>query len=125
MRNFLNRMREGFQRFMIGRYGADQLTRFLIAIAFVFVVLNLFFRQKTPVFSILVWVILILAYYRMFSKNIQKRYDENTRYLMLKEKVLGFFKDCILVFRLSQSISSTGNPFFSGGVDTKNLLTIS
>ena len=92
MRNFLQRIREGFQRFMIGRYGADQLSRFMIGLALVLVVINLFVRKYTPVLSILVWVIILLSYLRMFSRNIQKRYDENTRYLMLKEKVVNFFK---------------------------------
>ena len=92
MRDFLNRIREGFQRFMVGRYGADHLSRFMIGLALVLVVINLFVRKYTPVLSILVWVIILLSYLRMFSRNIQKRYDENTRYLMLKEKVVNFFK---------------------------------
>ena len=39
-------MREKFYRFMIGRNGPDQLSRFLSYVALVLVVLNLFVRSS-------------------------------------------------------------------------------
>ena len=32
------------------------------------------------------------VYFRMFSKNIQKRYEENMKYLQLKRQVMGRFE---------------------------------
>ena len=92
MQGFFARMRERFQRFMVGRYGSDQLSRFMLVIVVILVILNIFFRKSTVVFSILSWFVLILTYLRMFSRNIQRRYNENTRYLMLREKVTGLFR---------------------------------
>ena len=89
MGNFFQRLRESLARFMTGRYGSDQLSRFTLVLAFVMLILNMIFRSKTGIFYWLMWAFLILTYYRMLSKNIAKRYDENTRYLQLKEKLMG------------------------------------
>ncbi|MBO4873287.1 MAG: hypothetical protein J5496_07715 [Lachnospiraceae bacterium] len=91
MGNFFNRLGQRFRQFMVGRYGTDNLSRFMLGLAFFFMILNIFLRSKTWIFSALVWILLILVYLRMLSRNIQARYNENTRYLMVKEKVLGFF----------------------------------
>ena len=91
MRNFFQRLSEGYRRFMVGRYGTDQFSRFLMFLAIFILILNVIFRSKTPVFYFLVWAVILYTYFRMFSKNIEKRYNENTRYLQLKEKVIGWF----------------------------------
>ena len=71
-------MREKFARFMSGRYGADQLSRFMVTAALVLMVINLFLGWR--ILSILVLALLVLCYFRMFSRNYQKRYEENLRY---------------------------------------------
>ena len=74
-------------RFMAGRYGSDQLNRFLSFLALALLVLNLFFRGA------LLWVLavaaLLLCYVRMFSRNLDKRRAENARYLRLRYKITG------------------------------------
>ena len=82
-------MKEKFNRFMIGRYGADELSKFMMGAAVAMMVINLFVRLE--ILNILVVALLVLVYLRMFSKNIQKRYNENCRYLVYKGKVTGFF----------------------------------
>ena len=80
-------MKERFMRFMAGRYGSDQLNRFLSMAALVLIVLNLLFR------SVLLWILalvaLICCYVRMFSRNLEKRRVENARYLRLKYRMVG------------------------------------
>ena len=93
MRNFFQRLSEGYRRFMVGRYGSDQLSRFLMFLSVVMLRLNMIFRSRTPIFYFLVWALIIYSYFRMFSKNIEKRYNENTRYLQLKEKVMNWFRN--------------------------------
>ena len=42
--------------------------------------------------TILYWIALVLliwSYFRMFSKNVSKRYQENVRFLALKRKITG------------------------------------
>jgi len=82
-------VKEKFQRFMVGRYGADELSRFMIIVAFVLVVLSIFIRSG--LFSWVPLILLVLIYVRMFSKNVQKRYAENQKFLELKGRVTGLF----------------------------------
>lgn len=84
-------MKEKIQRFMMGRYGVDELNRFLMGITLVLIVLDLFVRSH---FLYLLGVLcLILSYYRMLSKNIGRRVTENQKYLRLEFKVREGFKN--------------------------------
>ena len=77
-------MREKFYRFMQGRYGNDELSKFLVGLSMVLIILNLL--TKSGIFNLLFWVCLIYSYFRMFSKNHSARYAENQKYLALKNK---------------------------------------
>ena len=77
-------MKEKFYRFMQGRYGADELSKFLSGLAMVLIILNLITRNS--IFNLLFWVCLIYSYFRMFSKNHSARYAENQKFLGLKNK---------------------------------------
>ena len=59
---------------MYGRYGQDQFSRFLLAVAFVLLILSLFVR--IPGGSLLVLLLLGYVYFRMLSRNISARYAE-------------------------------------------------
>lgn len=78
--------RDKFTNFMYGRYGVDQLSRFMLIVTFVLCILSLFIR--IPLLSTLILLLIILTYYRMFSKNIYKRAAENEKYL----RFIGKFK---------------------------------
>ena len=69
-------MREKFARFMAGRCGIDQLNRFLSILSLVLMILAVVFngtRFSRPVWLI-AFVLLILVYARMLSRNLYKRY---------------------------------------------------
>ena len=83
-------MKERFMRFMSGRYGADQLSRFMLAVCFLCLLLNLF--TGTYILYVLALAIPVVCYFRMFSRNLAKRDAENQQYLRLKEKFLSVFK---------------------------------
>lgn len=74
---------------MWGRYGNDQLNRFLMIIVLVFLVLSMIFRGP---FYFLALAALIYSYFRMFSRNIAKRSAENQWYLKKSMKARGFFQ---------------------------------
>ena len=66
------------RKFMQGRYGIDQLSNGLI---FLFLVLLLIGTlTNISAFSLLAIVPLVYSYYRIFSKNFSKRYNENRIY---------------------------------------------
>ncbi len=80
-------MREKIQRFMIGRYGADELSRFCSGAVMGLLILSLFRRLGL---GYLYWVALALLIYstwRMLSRNISKRYEENQKFLNWKFKM--------------------------------------
>ena len=81
-------MKEKFYRFMQGRYGVDTLNKFLITIMFVLMMMNLFIRNS--IINTIMWVLLIVVYYRMFSRNIYKRYNENSKFLSLIKPITNF-----------------------------------
>lgn len=53
---------------MQGRYGADQLSRFLTAIGLVLIILNLFVHSNVIVY--LVMALLVYCYYRMVFQGL-------------------------------------------------------
>ena len=77
-------MKEKFYRFMQGRYGNDEFSKFLVGAGMVLIILNLV--TKSAIFNLLFWVCLIYSYFRMFSKNHSARYAENQKFLALKNK---------------------------------------
>lgn len=79
MRHERNSMRDKLMRLMQGRYGVDQLSRFLMGAAFICMLLSLFIRGRG--WSVLVLFLILCCYFRMFSRNIQARYAENMKYL--------------------------------------------
>lgn len=64
-------MKEKFQRFMVGRYGFDDLSRIFLGITLALMVVSLFTKNQFLYLAAL--VILIYCYYRTFSRNIAKR----------------------------------------------------
>ena len=78
-------MREKFARFMAGRYGMDTMGRFTIGLALILVVIN--YAVTSRFINLLVWVLLILSYYRMFSRNVYKRSSENQVFLNKTYKI--------------------------------------
>ena len=83
-------MKERMQRFMAGRYGNDQLNQFIVIVAIISMVLEIITRQS--LFYTLTLVLLILAYVRVFSRNINKRYEENMKFLQKKDAILNKFR---------------------------------
>lgn len=71
---------------MQGRYGVDQLSRFMMIFGLIVLIIAAFFRRPAIVGNILYLiglVIVVLGYVRAFSKNRAKRYAENQKYYQL------------------------------------------
>lgn len=75
-------MRDRFIRFMNGRYGRlDNVGICLLALFAILCVVNAF--ADSAIVSILILIVLTLNSYRMFSRNITKRYAEDMRLLRI------------------------------------------
>ncbi len=87
MKNFLSNLGYKIQRFMIGRYGADQLWRALMIFYLLAIVItNIVYRFSKIAYyslSVLSLAIIIFAVFRVFSKNIEARRKENQEWLKI------------------------------------------
>lgn len=79
-------MKEYLRQFMIGRYGQDDLSKLMSISALVAFVISMFVGQV--VLYPLALFLLIMCFYRMLSKNTQKRSEENRAYLRLRGRAL-------------------------------------
>ena len=90
-------MKEKLARFMIGRNGNDQLNLFLLAVDLVLLIAaSLVKGAGGKLLYLLVFALLGYAYFRMFSRNSEKRMAENRKYIELtsgwKTKIRQFSK---------------------------------
>lgn len=94
MRDFLDRLRYKIQQFMQGRYGSDELNRFLWFVALAFFVASCFggLVSWLSYFYAPALVILIFCIFRQMSKNVYARSKELDSYVKIKDKISGFFK---------------------------------
>ncbi|MDU5466859.1 MAG: hypothetical protein E6084_03170 [Peptoniphilus harei] len=67
------------RKFMIGRYGQDELGKFILSLALIVLVINLF--VKTAALSAVALVLIAYSYYRALSRDISARYAENKKFL--------------------------------------------
>lgn len=85
---FMARARERTASFMIGRYGNDPLNNAILIASLILLLLSSFVGG---LFFPLAVILLGFSYYRMFSRNIYKRRDENEKYLRIKGKIVSQF----------------------------------
>lgn len=71
-----------FRRFMDGRYGIDELYQFLLKFYMFLLILNLFLRSRA--ITIIELIVIVVMFYRLFSKNFKLRRKENAWYLKIK-----------------------------------------
>ena len=83
-------MKERLARFMVGRYGQDELGQFLFVTALVTMLLSVLFGGS--VWYTIALILLIFGYYRMLSKNHARRYQENAKYLLYYNKAKAWIK---------------------------------
>ena len=75
-------MREKLMRFMVGRNGNDQLNLFLLGLDVVLLIAASFVRGSAGrVMYLLTFVLLGWTYFRMLSRKLARRRQENERYL--------------------------------------------
>ncbi len=101
-------MRERLARFMAGRNGNDQLNIFLLIVDVVLIVLSTIWKSASGVLYPLVLVLLVYIYFRMFSRNVYKRREENGKYMRLKYKA-----DAALRLRKERWVQRKDYKFFT------------
>ena len=86
-------MKEKLARFMVGRNGNDQLNIFLLGLALVLLVIAAIFKDSFGrITYILVFALLGYAYFRMLSRNLYKRREENAKFLRKADPILRWYR---------------------------------
>ena len=86
---FMNRFFDRLRSLMYGRNGPDALSYALMIAALVIAMLSIFIRFSY--LSILSTLLILLAVWRQFSRNVAKRQAENAKFLGIWQKISGWF----------------------------------
>ena len=82
-------MKDKFQRFMMGRYGVDELGKFSLYISIALLLISLFVHSG--ILNGIIFLLLLILYFRMFSRDYAKRRQENNVFLKYRNKITYFF----------------------------------
>ena len=86
-------MKEKLLRLMAGRNGNDELNRFLLYADGIALLLAMLFSKTLGRFLMpLALVLLGITYFRMFSRNLLRRSEENGKFLILRNRVFSMFR---------------------------------
>ena len=80
----MKKFKEVMYNYMQGRYGIDELYKFIFKLFIVVWILNLFIRS--PFLYYLGLALAVWGIFRMFSRNYEKRQAENRKFLEIKNK---------------------------------------
>lgn len=90
MGNWFYNLRNRLSQFMYGRYGSDKLNIAVMIVWMACAFINVFIQST--IFYMALSIFPILIFYRMLSRNINKRYRENARFEGLLNKFTGKFR---------------------------------
>lgn len=85
MNKFINKI----QRFLNGRYGPDELYKFMLIICLIIIIVNMF--VNSVILRVLELIVFGVSLYRFLSKKKSKRSKENKKYLEIVGKIRGYF----------------------------------
>ena len=89
LRNIFMKISAGLRRFMEGRYGTDRLNTAILIVGVAAALIRLFFSQ--PFVNLALWLIsyvmMFWAIFRMLSRNVYKRYQENRKFLLFLDRM--------------------------------------
>jgi ribosomal protein S27E len=78
---------DGIRRFMAGRNGVDTLAWTLCIVGIVLNLIGSF--SGLAIFTLLAYIPLVLAIYRVFSRDVSRRYEENQKFQQFFARIRG------------------------------------
>ncbi|WP_297424163.1 hypothetical protein [Clostridium sp.] len=78
------------KKFMYGRYGGDNLSRALVIVFLVLVLITNFLPRFLSGLIFVAYIPVVLCVYRIFSRNIYKRQQENYKYLRMRNSIISW-----------------------------------
>jgi predicted RNA-binding Zn-ribbon protein involved in translation (DUF1610 family) len=90
-------MKEKFMMFMRGRYGTDELSKFLLIAGLGLVLLaNL---TGSTILYLMSTAVIVFSYYRIFSKDTYRCSLQNQKYLGVRNRLIREWKSRVDIFR--------------------------
>ena len=77
-----------FKKIMYGRYGGDDLSKALLVLSFILIVIAGFLPKSLSSLVAIGYIPTLVCIFRIFSRNIFKRRQENYKYLKIKNYVV-------------------------------------
>jgi hypothetical protein len=77
---------------MYGRYGGDNLSRALLVLSFILIIIAGFLPRSLSSLVIIGYIPTVLCVFRILSRNIFKRKQENYKYLKVENSVVIWFR---------------------------------
>lgn len=74
-----------FRKFMAGRYGVDQLSNLILILSIILMIIG--GTGKVQLLNYIGMALLLYNYYRVFSRDLNRRYQENMVYLRYTNNV--------------------------------------
>lgn len=99
-------LRDRFEQFMMGRNGSDTICRVCLFAALGLLIVSLFVRPASLVLTLIALGLLIYNFFRMFSRNVTKRWAEVQAFTGFFGRISGFFKN------LSRQSKDTAHRYF-------------
>ena len=98
------RFRDRIFRFFSGRYGMDDLNKFLfwtyLALYIILFFVEIFIKHPLfMIFHIVLLALTVFLFFRMLSRNIYKRQCENRKFLTVRDGLFGWFRLQKNIFR--------------------------
>ena len=89
LRQFGAKLRAGFMKFMMGRYGTDKLNTAILTVGVIVILATIFVASPAVdlALTLVSYGLMIWAMCRTFSRNTYKRYQENRKFLMLLDRI--------------------------------------
>ena len=83
------RIKQALQRFMSGRYGTDKLNTWILGAGVILCLVSIFVPVALVNLALTAgsYALMIWAIFRTLSRNTYKRYQENHRFLLWKQKL--------------------------------------
>ncbi len=91
LRSLGAKLSNGLRHFMTGRYGTDKLNMAILSAGVIVCLISMFIRLPLVnlLLTLISYVLMGWAIFRMLSRNTYKRYQENRKYLTFVQR----FKD--------------------------------
>nr|WP_312290765.1 hypothetical protein [Clostridium chromiireducens] len=79
---------EWLRRFMYGRYGGDNLSKALLVLSFILLMITNLLPRALIGLELIAYIPTLVCVYRIFSRNIYKRQQENYKYLRIRNSAI-------------------------------------